>query len=265
MPVLALAQGGVAPAAELKKHTLQAFDAYIRTVENQLDERLRKGDFLWCDDNPARLAQVRAGAVVIQPSKGKGEIEVRDGLIHDWVGAVFIKGATLKKVLAAVQNYDNHKNTHKPEVLDSRLISRNGNDFKIYLRVMKKKVITAVLNTEHDVHYYPVSATREHSRSYSTRIAEVENHGEKNEREKPVDTGHGFLWRLYSYWRFQEKDGGVYIECQAISLTRDIPFGFGWVAMPIVRDLPRESLENTLRATRNALNKQEVGGVRALR
>ena len=246
----------MAPAAELRKHTLQAFDGYIRTLESQLEERLRKGDFLWSDDNPSRLARVRAGQVAIEPSKGKGEIEVRDGLIHDWVGAVFIKGAKLQKVLAAVQNYDNHKNTHKPEVLDSRLLSRNGNDFKIYLRVMKKKIITVVLNTEHEVHYVPVSATREHSRSYSTKIAEVDNPGERDERELEPGKDHGFLWRLYSYWRFEEKDGGVYVECRAVSLTRDVPWGLGWLITRIVRELPRESLGNTLESTRKAVQQR---------
>jgi hypothetical protein len=69
----------------------------------------------------------------------------------------------------------------------------------------------------------------------------------------PVGNDHGFLWRLDSYWRFEERDGGVYIECEAISLTRDIPTGLAWLIEPIIRQLPQESLVNTLRATRNAV------------
>ncbi len=69
----------------------------------------------------------------------------------------------------------------------------------------------------------------------------------------PPGEGHGFLWRLYSYWRFQEKDGGVYVECEAVSLTRKVPTGLGWLIDPIIRNLPRESLSNTLHATRNFL------------
>jgi hypothetical protein len=45
----------------------------------------------------------------------------------------------------------------------------------------------------------------------------------------------------------------VYLECQAISLSRDVPVGLGWLINPIVRSLPRESLTNTLRETRQAL------------
>jgi hypothetical protein len=83
----------------------------------------------------------------------------------------------------------------------------------------------------------------------------VENAGSPKEKVLPPDTGHGFLWRLSSYWRFQEREGGVYVECRAISLTRDVPFGLGWVIEPIIQNLPRESLINTLEATRRALRR----------
>ena len=83
----------------------------------------------------------------------------------------------------------------------------------------------------------------------------MENAGKTDERKLPPGTGHGFLWKLDSYWRFEERDGGVYLECQAVSLTRDVPAGLGWLIDPIVRNLPRESLVNTLRATRTALAK----------
>jgi hypothetical protein len=89
--------------------------------------------------------------------------------------------------------------------------------------------------------------------SYSTSIAEVENAGGAKEKTLPPDTGYGFLWRLYSYWRFEERDGGTYVECRAISLSRDVPFGLGWAIEPIIQKLPRESLVNTLEATRQAL------------
>ena len=151
-----------------------------------------------------------------------------------------------------VQNYNNHKNIYQPEVMDSKLISQEGNDFKIFLRVLKKKIITVVLDTDHDVHYSAVEAKRWICRSYTTRIAEVENAGTPAEKILEPDTGYGFLWRLYSYWRFDEKKGGVYIECRAVSLTRDIPLGLGWIIEPIIRKLPQESLIHTLECTRKA-------------
>jgi hypothetical protein len=240
--------------AELKPHTQEAFERYILKTEAKLDQRVRGGDFLWFDDSPATLKEVRAGGVAIRPVVGKGEFGVKDGLIHDWVGAVFVPNTTVDKVLATVQDYNRHKHTHKPEVIDSKLLSRSGNDFKVFLRVWKHKVITVVLNTEHQVKYFPVDKAKWHSRSYSTRIAQVENAGKPDERELTPGRDGGYLWKLYSYWRFEERDGGVYVECQAISLTRDVPAFVSFIVTPIIRSLPRESLENTLKSTRNAVN-----------
>jgi hypothetical protein len=151
------------------------------------------------------------------------------------------------------RDYDHHKDVYQPEVIDSRVISHTGNDFHIYLRLLKKKVITVVLNSEHEVKYTPLDKTRWRSVSRTTKIAEVEKAGKPEEREKPPGTGEGFLWRLNSYWRFEERDGGTWLECEAISLTRDVPIGLGWIVEPIIRDLPKESLANTLRSTRAAL------------
>jgi hypothetical protein len=249
---LALALACSAAAAELKPKTLEAYDKYIR----QTEERLAGAKtFLWADESPDRVRSARQGKVVVQPFFKKPETAVPNALIHDWVGTVFIPGATVDHAIAMVQDYNHHKDIYKPEVIDSRLLSRDGNDFRIYLRLLKKKVITVVLNTEHDVKYTKVDATRWRSATHTTKIAEVENAGKPDEREKPPGTGEGFLWRLNTWWRFEERDGGVWVECQAVSLTRDIPTGFGWLIDPIIRNLPRESLESTLRSTRGALAK----------
>jgi hypothetical protein len=237
--------------AELKPETFRAFEIYIRTTEARVQERLTgQKQFLWTDDAADRRRQVREGQIAIEQTPAA---KIPNGLIHDWTGAVFIPGTTVAKTLALVQDYGNHKNVYKPEVIDSKLLSRQGNDFKVYLRLLKKKVLTVVLNTQHDVHYFRLDDNRWHSRSYTTRIAEVENAGKRDETEKPPDHGNGFLWRLDSYWRFAERDGGVYLECEAVSLTRDVPTGLGWLIEPIIRNLPRESLANTLQATRAAL------------
>jgi hypothetical protein len=237
-------------AAELKPATAQAFDQYIRSTERKLESRQA---FLWCEEGPDRLLRARQGEIVVAPTGAKPETKVTDGLVHDWTGCTFIPGAMLARTLAMVQNYDRHKEVYRPEVLDSKLLSRDGNDFKIYLRLLKKKVITVVLDTEHDVRYTTIDATHARSRSYTTKIAEVENAGKPDERALPPGTGHGFLWKLDSYWRFVERDGGVFVECQAVSLTRDVPAGLGWIVEPIIRNLPRESLTSTLRSTRNFL------------
>jgi len=239
---------------QLKPRTLAAFETYIRDAEAAMGPGLR-GDrsFLWTDLNSERANKVRKGEIVAAFWSGEKPIEVPNGLIHDWSGAAFLATAKVQAVLAMVQNYDNHKNIYKPEVMDSRLLHRDGNDFRIFLRLLKKKIITVVLDTDHDVHYQALDPARWFCRSYTTRIAEVEDAGTEKEKVLEPDTGYGFLWRLYSYWRFMERDEGVYVECRAVSLTRDIPLGLAWIIEPIIRKLPKESLIHTLQATRDGL------------
>jgi len=259
-----------ANVVQLKPRTLQAFDDYIRESEAAMEPSLHgSGAFLWSDSSSERAQHVRQGQIVAQLWAGDAPVKVPNGLIHDWIAAVYVPAATTEQALALVQNYDNHKNIYKPEVIDSKLVSRDGDDFKIFLRLLKKKIITVVLDTDHDVHYSKVDDNRWFCRSYTTRIAEVEDAGTAKEKVLEPDTGYGFLWRLYSYWKFDQKIGGtesalerhtsaqhgegVYIECRAISLTRDIPLGLGWIIEPIIRKLPQESLTHTLECTRKAL------------
>jgi hypothetical protein len=243
-----------ATPVRLSPQTLDAFAAYIRDAEAAMERTVSdRGAFLWSYENPQRARQVRDGKVVAEVWSGKGPAKVPSGLVHDWIGAAFIPGTTVKEVLELVQDYDNHASIYQPEVIASQLISHRGNDFRIYLRLLKKKVLTVVLDTDHDVAYRSLDRTRWTCRSYTTRIAEVEDAGTPKEKVLPPDTGHGFLWRLYSYWRFQERDDGVYVECRAISLTRDVPLGLGWIIEPIIQKLPKESLVRTLEATRHGL------------
>ena len=242
-------------AVQLKPETVDAFETYIRQAEAEMQPTLAgAGPFLWSDAAPERAKHVRQGKIVAETWLGKGPVRVPDGLVHDLIGAAFAPGATIGEAVALLQDYDKHKNVYKPEVMQSKVIGRQGNDFQIYLRLLKKKIITVVIDTDHSVHYEALSPTRWTCRSYSTRICEVEDAGKKKEKVLPADAGFGFLWRLYSYWRLEERDEGVYLECRAISLTRDIPKALAWIIDPIVGKLPRESLANTLKATRQGLS-----------
>ena len=265
--VCLLSLPGLAPAdimnVRLKPETAAAFDRYVQATEARIDAELKRpGEFLYADGLPeARRDEIRrqlkSGEIYMQPlvtrDASGDEMTAPGALIHHWLGAVFIPGAALAQVLSIVQDYNRHQEWYKPEVIRSRLVSREGNDFKIFYRLRKQKVITVTLDTEHDVRYFPVDATHEYSRSVSTRIQEVANAGEKNEYEKPVGNDGGFLWRLDSWWRFEEREGGVWVECESVSLTRDIPTGFGWLVKPFVTSIPRESLEMTMRSTRAAV------------
>jgi hypothetical protein len=119
---------------------------------------------------------------------------------------------------------------------------------------LRKKI--AILDSDYDVNYRWLTPDHAASRSVSTRIAEVDNAGQKNESRKPVGNDNGYMWRLNSYWRFAQRDGGTYIQLEAVSLTRDIPVGLGWLIGPFISSIPKESLEFTLGRTREALLRQ---------
>lgn len=230
--------------ADLSPRTLQAFAAYMETADRSMTARA-SGD--------TRVALPASGEPVIQPWEGQGPREVYNGLIHDWIAAAFVPKAKLSAVVAVLQDVDNYYRIYAPDVVKSRLLSRDDNHFHIYLRVVKHNVITVVLDTYYDVEYRTYPNGREQMWSRSTRISEVEDAGKPSERVKPPDTGYGFLWRLNTYWQLEERNGGVYMECRAISLTRDIPFGLSWIIKPMVTSLPRESLLKTMQDTRRAV------------
>lgn len=243
-------------AAELQPRTIAAFDRYVRATESQL----KAEPFLRVDKLPAarrteQLALMRRGELSIDVAKtldGDQEIDAPGGMIHHWVGTAFIPGGTIDQTLMLLQGYDRHERIYAPVVARSKLLSHEGDRFRFFLRFVMKKVITVVVNSEHEA-VFTRGPDRAEGWIHSTRIAEVENAGTPNESEKPVGQDGGYLWRLNTYWRLLSRDGGLYIQCESISLTRGIPTGFGWIVGPFVTSIPRESLTFTLETTRKQL------------
>ncbi len=257
-------------SADLKPAALAAFQKYVAATEARIDNELKRpSSFLYIDGLPEAARRkaydvMKSNEIFMERLKtvdqAGREIKVPDGLIHHWLGAVFVPGVALSQVLALVQDYDRHQYIYKPEIVRSKLVSRSGNDFKIYYRLRKKKIITVTLNTDHDVRYYPMDAAHCHSRSCTTRIQEVDDADEPTEKQKPVGQDNGFLWRLYSYWRFEQKDGGTYVECESISLTRSIPLIVSPMIKPFVTEIPKESLQMTMGSTRRVLLEEAESG-----
>jgi hypothetical protein len=244
-----------------KPKTMQAFSTYVRATDARNNSELQTGkDLLWIDALPdaARnraYKSLAAGETQIEQRNtlpdGR-EISCPDGMIHHWEGLIFIAGAHLDDVLRVLEDYDHHSTYYAPDVTRSKLEERDGDHFRAFLRFRRQKVITVVLNTEHDIYYFRDGARQAHSRSSATHIAEVDGAGKSNEREKPRDDDNGFLWGMETWWRLQEKDGGVYVQSEVVSLTRDLPTGLGWMIGPFITSIPKDTLTFTLVATRKA-------------
>jgi hypothetical protein len=262
---LSLAQstptGDPAPA-RLRAETVVAFDRYMHLTEARNDAELKRGSaLLWIDslapgERSDAYAALKRGEVRVHQltTLDNGEpIVCPGGMIHHWTGAVFIPGVKLDDVLGVLQDYDHQSIYYSPDVERSKIESRDGDHFRVFLRFRRHKVITVVLDTEHDVRYFHDAPGRAHSRSSAVRIAEVENPGKSDERDRQPGDDGGFLWRMETWWRMEERDGGVYVQSEAASLTRDIPAGLGWLVGPFVTSIPKETLVFTLEATRKAV------------
>jgi hypothetical protein len=248
---LALISSASAFAVQLTPETVSAFDRYIAAYEAQ---RFHLPAFLASEETAQHREQLLKGEVVVFPGKNNGDVEVPSGLIHDWVGAIFVPGANLDKVLTTIKDYGHQSQTYAPDIAESRLESHQGNDdFTVFMKVVKSKfMLSDVLNTEHKIRFTRVSPERVYCKSYSTRVAELSNPGTKNEHELPVGNDRGFLWRMYGYWFFEQKDNGVYVEYESISLSRDVPL-MGKLIGPVLHSLPAESLRSSMEKTRKAL------------
>jgi len=233
-PALAWAQFNI----QLSPKTTSAFNQYQKTAESQ---------FTW----KPYYAQIQPGEVKIDPIKGTGSTQVTGGLVHDWVAATLVKNTTVDAVLAVLRNYPAYKTVYAPETMDATVISHNGNQWRIGLKLKKTKVLTVILNGEFDVEYRELSPGRWSMTSRSTRMAEVEG-----DRELPQGSGYGFLWRLNAYWLIEQRPEGVYMECRSLSLSRDVPFLLGPIVRPFVTAVPKESLQQTMDDTVRAVRER---------
>ena len=237
----------------LQPQTVQEFDTYIKRVETELEQRWSgKRPFLSVDDSPSERAKVLAGDLWIQPGDPQNPIAIYQGLIHDWVGAIFIPRVSIEKVLDILQNYDRHQQIYT-EVKRSKLLKRNGNDMTGYWRLERKQsIITIVLDVTQDTHWKELAPGKWVCRAYATNISEVEHPGSSREKILPPGEGRGFLWRLDAYWSLEATNGGVLAESRTLSLTRNVPDVLAWAIQPFLQTIPKESLAGTLRHTRDA-------------
>jgi hypothetical protein len=258
-----------AEGAELKSATVAAFDRYIQMTEARMEGDLREDYFLFIDHVPetrrrAIDAHLHEGKVEIQQlhtlEAGRG-IPIPSGMIHHWVGVIFIPCATLPQARTVLDDYDNYETYYKPDVRRANLLERIGNESKTYLQLYKKSLVTVVLNANFDNTDTEFTRTRAQTKSYSTRIAEVANQGKADEHELQVGMDHGYMWRLYTYWRIEEKGGGVYLQIEVVALTRKFPFILGWLINPLIENIPRSTISGLLINTRRAVIERNAATV----
>jgi|SRR6185437_1253915 len=247
IPATALAE---APSSQ----ALAGFDTYVLKIETRLDRQHQSDSAFLAPQDRQRL---RSGQVLIEKLVPADKPDLPGAMLHHWRGTAFAPGAHAADFERLIRNFNSYPQIYAPQVLRSSASVQDIDRYAISMRVRQKHVLTVVMNTAYDVDFGKLDARCGWSRSRSTAIREIADPGKPNERALNESEGHGFLWRLNTYWSYEEGDGGLYLQIESISLTRAIPTGLGWAVGPFVESVPRESLEFTLRKTSLALEKDK--------
>lgn len=242
-------------AADLKPETVRQWAGYVKAVDARNQEHLAPGaSFLWSEEVPARLARLRAGEIVVAPVGAHVPMKVSSGLIHDWAGAAFIPNTTLSEVLPVVRDYDQYRDYYRPNVVESKEIATSDSGDQFSMVIINKSVMArTALDASYHSSYVRVDRARWYSISDATQIQEIADYDTPLQHMLPENEGTGFIWRLHSITRFEERDGGVYVELEAVALSRDVPVALRWFVDPIVRRVSRSSLATSLRQTEDAV------------
>jgi hypothetical protein len=243
-------------AEHLKPETLRAWDQYVQQANGRMQARLQPGaGFMWIDESHDRQQVVRGGEILVAPIGERCPKAVPNGLIHDWIAAVFLPNTTLADVLSVVRDYDRYPEFYKPYVMEAKPVSQKAEEDRFSMTLLNKSIFQrTALDNDYETTYFKLSPTRIYSVSHTTRVQEIDDLGTSSEHKMPVDTGNGYVWRLYSMSRMEERDGGVYVEMEAIVLSRDIPAAFRWFVDPIVRRVSKDAMTTTLKQTSDAVH-----------
>jgi hypothetical protein len=234
-----------------------AFNSYTHEVETRLAQQHRsQSTFLAAAvSDPQSEDRLRRGELIVEKLTPPTGADLPGAMLHHWRGTAFAPGAKAADFEQLMKNFSAYPQHFSPQVLRASVLSRQGDRLQATMRVRQRHVITVVMDTTYDISYGRLDAQHGFSISRSTQINEIDSLGTASERVLNANEEHGFLWRLNTYWSYEERDGGLYMQIESVSLTRSIPTGLGWAIRPFVESVPRESLEFTLRSTCNALRR----------
>jgi putative flippase GtrA len=207
--LLVIAAPSSSRAAELTPAAVAAWNKYVASTE-------------------ASLPQHERDAALSEPQGTT--IHLDDAVIHEWRGSILVRGVTVNQLVDALLS----PGVKQEDVAESRLLERHGDAQRVYLKLVRRVIVTVTYDTEHDVQYVRRSPAFATSRSVATRIVETGG------------SDRGFLWRLNSYWRYRQVGNDVQVDVLSLSLSRDIPWMVRPVAGPIISRIGRESMNRTL-------------------
>jgi hypothetical protein len=257
-PLFLLLAPALLSAVEPQPVTLQAWDDYVREAKMHMAMRARgRAPFLWLDEKPETARRVRSDGIIVEPVGGYSPHAVRGGLIHDWLGAMFLPKAQLARVKQVLDDYDRYPDVYKPMVVKARVLEQTPDHERITLLMAQKTFwVTGAVETENDITLTDVSPFQMYSLSASVQVHEIADFGKPSQHAFPQDNGPGYVWRTFTLTRLEQCDDGVYEELEMIALSRGIPLAYRWLVQPLAEHLPRNVLLATLQDTRDAVSQE---------
>jgi len=254
--ILGLTLASTLHAAELNPEALSVWEKYVQSADAAMRARLLPDHpFLWIDEAPERRRQLQGGEILVSGVGQQNPKKVPDGLIHHWIGAVFLPNSNLSSVFSVVRDYSHYRDYYDPAILDARAIQQTSSEDRYSVLLMNKALFSKIaLDTEWDSAFTPAGSGRWYSLASAIRVQEIDDYGQPGEHKLPCGEGSGYIWRSHSITRYEEADGGVYVEQEAMVLSRDIPGGLRWVVNPMVRRLSKSAMTTSLRQTLSAVN-----------
>jgi hypothetical protein len=242
--------------AQPQPAAVSAFNSYTTTVEARLAQQHHSptaflAPFAFTPESQTRLH--RGELILEQLSPPTANLP--GALLHHWRGTAFAPGASAADFEHLMRDFSAYPQHFSPQVLRARVLTQHDDHLHAVMRVRQCHVITVVMDTAYDITFAQLDPQHGYSISRSTQISEIASPGTPAERTLPPAEEHGFLWRLNTCWTYEERDGGLYMQIESISLTRSIPRGLAWAVQPFIESVPRESLEFTLRSTCNSLRR----------
>ncbi|MGQ0733903.1 MAG: hypothetical protein ACT4QD_09635 [Acidobacteriota bacterium] len=251
--VMAIVTAGVEVfAVTLQPQTLRAWNAYVEATEARIAHELgASGVFLGMDftpDSAITRASVVQGTMPIEKLKARDRLgralTIPAGLVQHWRGSVLVPGTALGALLNRLQHPEDAP--LQQDVLSLKVRSRRANRLELGIRMTYRRIVTVTYDTVHAVEYEHHGPFRASSRSVGSHIVEIDDAGTPAERPAPGGEDRGFLWRMNSYWRYEQVAEGVVVELESLTLSRAVPLGLGLIVEPIVDRLAREAMDRTL-------------------
>jgi hypothetical protein len=220
-------EASILPLFHLDPATSKAFDDYIDRFEKTAIPDFTNNGKLWIDHTHS----VDSLTPVLEARENE---DVAHGSIHHFSGFLHVNSGQIDAVRRVMEDYPNYVKYFKGDLgasSGSRMDDSSPADehFHSKLLLVQSTLWLAVsYDTLYDSHYRRLDDNRWMSVSRSLNIKELRD--PKNPEAGTFTEGedHGFLWRTHTYWFVRQRNGGLDLEADSITLSRPIPTGFGW-------------------------------------